>query len=66
MVEKSSRTRRAKRRRNKPPARKDAEEPKSDKGPAIQERDKEAVIRIIEESEENRKFDERMSKGNEL
>ena len=45
---------------------KDAEEPKSDKGPAIQEHDKDAVIPIIGESEEYRKFAERLSKGNEL
>ena len=42
---------------------KDAEEPKSDKGPTIQERDKDAVIPIIGESEEYRKFAERLSKG---
>ena len=36
------------------PEQKTEEEPKSDKGPAIQECDKEAVIRMLEENEEYR------------
>ena len=36
-----------------------AEEPKSDIGPAIRECDKDAVIRMREENEENRKLVER-------
>ena len=38
-----------------------AEEPKTDKGPAIQECDKDAVIRLMEGNDENRQLAERMS-----
>ena len=48
------------------PEQKSAEEVKNDKGPAIQECDKEAAIRLMEEDEVIRKVIEEMSKGNDV
>ena len=45
------------------PEQKTEEEPKSDKGSATQERDKEAVIRILEENEGYRKIIKMISEG---
>ena len=42
-----------------------SEEPKRDKGPAIQECDRDTVVQMIEESEENRKVMVRMLEENE-
>ena len=55
-MEESTRTRRAQLRRNT----------KSDKGPAIPECDKEAVIWLVEETEESRKVIDSMSEGSDL
>ena len=47
------------------PEQKTEEEPKSDKGPATQECDKEAVIRILEENEGYRKIIKMISEGSD-
>ena len=44
---------------------KNVEEPKSDEGPAIQECDRDTVVQMIEESEQNRKVMVRMLEENE-
>ena len=49
----------------KGPEQKSEEEPKGDKGPAIQECDRDTVVQMIEESEENRKVMVRMLEENE-
>ena len=49
----------------KGPEQKSEEEPKRDKGPAIQECDRDTVVQMIEESEENRKVMVRMLEENE-
>ena len=49
----------------KGPEQKSEEEPKRDRGPAIQECDRDAAVQMIEESEENRKMMVRMLEENE-
>ena len=49
----------------KGPEQKSEEEPKRDKGPAIQECDRDTAVRMIEESEENKKVMVRMLEENE-
>ena len=49
----------------KGPEQKSEEEPKRDRGPAIQECDRDTVVQMIEESEENRKVMVRMLEENE-